>query len=77
MTDSSSAVLNLRLCTMLTLQMPDLPLFPQAWDGLGRVTIPLTNVFNWDQAEIFLSIKILKPYDFLSNASPWCKKCCG
>ena len=77
MTDSSSAVLSLRLCTMLTLQTPDLPLFPQAWGGLERLNIPLTKVFNWDQAEIFLSIKILKPYDFLSDALPWCKKCVG
>ena len=57
MTDSSSAVLSLRLCTMLTLQMPDLPLFPQAWDGLGRVTIPLTKVLIGTRLKLFFPIR--------------------
>lgn len=58
---------------MLTLQMPGSPLFPQSWDGQGRVTIPLTKVSGCDHTSNFLSIKMLKPYDFLSNGFSWCE----
>ena len=59
---------------MLTLQMPGSPPFPQSWDGQERVTIPLTKVSGCDHTDNFLSIKMLKPYDFLSNGFSWCKK---